>query len=450
MKKTPFVGLFALLLVILASSCKKDFKTTENGLQYMYAHQSDTGIAAGEGGYLKMHILMVAAIDSAEAKKDTVITSTYVDGYGPAELLVSKPTYKGCINEGFAMLKAGDSVIFKVLADSLYQKTFGRPIPPFLKGGEEIVVTVKVLESLTKEGFDKKQTEEKEREARAQQKLLEEEMKVLQQAAVNMGYADKLELSPSGLFYYKIKTTNGATAKPDDAASFYYKGMFADGSMFESNYGSEPFNLIIGQGGAIPGWLEVIDKIKLGEKWVIFLPSSLAYGERGSGKIAPNTPLIFEMELTAIKSAEELKKEREAMREKFSKEENKKISNYISRKNISGLKKDETIDTYYVIDKEGKGNLPQTDDIMVVKVRGFDLEDKPINAFTMVEPPVERPFNRGEFPAAMEMVLGKMKVGSVARVITPSRYFHGEEGGGMIAPFTPILLEIELVNIKKK
>ena len=167
MKNTPIVGLFALMLVLLASACKKDFKTTEDGLKYMIAYQSDTGEVAGEGGYLKMHIKMIAPVeikqdDSSIVKKDSVITDSYADSYGPAEMLVSKPTYKGCINGGFATLRSGDSVIYKVLADSLYLKTFGRPLPSFLKGGEELTVIVKVLESLTKEGFEKKQKAEQE------------------------------------------------------------------------------------------------------------------------------------------------------------------------------------------------------------------------------------------------------------------------------------------------
>lgn len=454
MKKTPIVGLFALMLVILASACKKDFKTTEDGLKYMIAYQSDTGEVAGEGGYLKMHIKMIVPVeikqdDSSVITKDSVITDSYTDTYGPAEMLVSKPTYKGCINGGFATLRSGDSVIYKVLSDSLYLKTFGRPLPPFLKGGEELTVIVKVLESLTKENFEKKQKAEQEKAAKEQQKRTDEEIKLLEEAAAKMGYGDKLQVNPAGLLFYKIKETNGATAQTGAVGSFFYKGMFMDGTEFDSNYGGEPFNLTIGQGGAIPGWLEVVDKIKLGEKWVIFLPSGLGYGERGSGKIGPNTPLIFEMELTAIKSAEEVKKEQEAIAKKLSGEENKKIANFISRKNIKGLTKDENIDIYYVIDNAGSGNAPKTDDILVVKVRGFDMDETPVRAFTMEEPPIEQPYNRGAFPPAMEVALGKLKKGGKVRVVTPSRYFHGEQGGGMIAPYTPVLLEIDLVDIKK-
>ena len=61
----------------------------------------------------------------------------------------------------------------------------------------------------------------------------------------------------------------------------------------------------------------------------------------------------------------------------------------------------------------------------------------------------ENRVNRGAFPPAMEVALGKLKKGGKVRVLTPSRYFHGEQGGGMIAPYTPVLLEIELVDIKK-
>jgi FKBP-type peptidyl-prolyl cis-trans isomerase len=447
MKKQSLLGLLAIAVLLVVNACKKgqeDFKTTEDGLKYKYIVNSDTGEVAGEGGYLELHIVVETHLDSAN--KDTTLSSSYTSGYGINKMLVGKPTYKGCINGGFAMLKAGDSVVFKVLADSLYQKTFRQPVPPFLTGKEEIVITTKVMVSENKESFDQRQKEEQEKNAKAQQELLEKEQKELKAAAEKMGYADKLELSPSGLYYVKLKETNGKTAKTGDIGSFFYKGMYLDGSVFDENYGKEPFPVSIGRGGAIAGWMEVVDKIKVGEKWMLFIPSSLAYGERGSGKIGPNTPLIFEMELSEVKTAEQAQKEQEARMKKLAKEEETSIKKYIQGKNF---KKDSERDIYYSIANEGVGNTPDYGDNLRVVLKSYDLKGNPIKEFSMENPPIEGPLNRNTFPAAMETAILKLKKGGLIKVVTPSRHFQGEQGGGPVPPHTPVYFELELKDVTK-
>lgn len=445
MKRQSIIGLFALTLVLLVSACKKnDFETTDNGLKYKYIVKSDTGEVAGVGGYLEMHIKMEGHIDSLDV--DTILTNTYTDGYGPAKMMVAEPTYDGCINEGFAMLRAGDSVIFTVLCDSLYGKTFNRPGPPFLTGKEMLTVTVKVLQSKSKETFDKEQKEEQEKQAKATQELLTKEQAQLKEVAEKMGYSDKLELSPSGMYYVKLKETNGPTANQGDVGSFYYKGTFVDGTEFESNFDSEPFNVTIGSGGAIAGWLEVVDRIKLGETWKLFIPSSLAYGARGSGKIGPNTPLIFEIKLGAIRSAEEVKKEQEARMKKLSEQETKKLNTYLKGKDFKQI---ENQTLYYQVVKEGTGEMPKAGDNIKVKINGFDLDEKPIGQFSMQDPPIETTFGQNGLPYAMETILKMTKVGGIVKVVTPSRHFQGEQGGGVVAPYTPILIEMELVSVEK-
>lgn len=446
MKKQSIIGLFALSLILLASACKNDkFQTTETGLEYKYIVKSDTGEVAGEGGYLEMHIIAETQLDST--KKDTVLSNSYTDVYGPSKMLVAKPTYDGCINEGFGMLKAGDSVVFRVNADSLYTKTFRTTLPPFLTGKEIVTITTKVLKSKNKETFDKEQKEEQENKVQAQMKLLENEQKQLKEVAEKMGYGETLELSTGGLYFAKIKETNGAVPKKGDVAKLYYKGMFLDGSEFDSNIGSgQPLPVTIGRGGVIAGWLEVVEKIKKGEKWIVFIPSSLAYGEKGSGKIGPNTPLIFEMELVNIQTAEEAKKEQEAIAKKRASEEDAKIKNYIRGKNFT---KDKEIEVYYNVVKEGSGESAEFGDNIVAILKSYDFTGKPIPQFTMESPALTGPFTKNGFPPALETALKKIKKGGMVKVATPSRHFQGEQGGSVVGPFTPVFFELELQSIEK-
>ncbi|MEI6154825.1 MAG: FKBP-type peptidyl-prolyl cis-trans isomerase, partial [Deltaproteobacteria bacterium] len=79
-----------------------------------------------------------------------------------------------------------------------------------------------------------------------------------------------------------------------------YKGTLVDGTEFDSSYKrGEPLTFPVG--GVIPGWTEALQKMKVGSKWQLFVPSSLGYGEKGAGSvIGPNAALIFEVELISV------------------------------------------------------------------------------------------------------------------------------------------------------
>ena len=81
-----------------------------------------------------------------------------------------------------------------------------------------------------------------------------------------------------------------------------YRGTLIDGKEFDSS-GSETRTFKLAQ--IIPGWREALQLMPVGSKWRIVVPAELAYGERGMGQaILPNSTLIFEVELVAIKPPE--------------------------------------------------------------------------------------------------------------------------------------------------
>ncbi|MDR0784930.1 MAG: FKBP-type peptidyl-prolyl cis-trans isomerase [Treponema sp.] len=86
--------------------------------------------------------------------------------------------------------------------------------------------------------------------------------------------------------------------------SVKYRGMFLSGEVFDaSDIHGGPIEFKIGMGVVIAGWEEMILDMKTGEKRLAVLPPELAYGERGVGKgaVPPNSFLIFEQELVAIR-----------------------------------------------------------------------------------------------------------------------------------------------------
>jgi len=106
----------------------------------------------------------------------------------------------------------------------------------------------------------------------------------------------------SGLQYKVLTSGQGQSPTLIDTVTVHYKGHFIDGRIFDSSYerqkpASFPVNRVI------PGWSEILQKMKVGDKFQVFIPHYLAYGENGFGnEIGPNTTLIFEMELLEINS----------------------------------------------------------------------------------------------------------------------------------------------------
>ena len=105
---------------------------------------------------------------------------------------------------------------------------------------------------------------------------------------------------PSGLQYKVIKEGTGKTPKAEDTVATNYRGTLIDGTEFDSSYKrGKPATFPVK--AVIPGWTEALQLMKEGSKWELFIPSNLAYGERGAGNlIGPNAALIFEIELISV------------------------------------------------------------------------------------------------------------------------------------------------------
>ncbi len=104
---------------------------------------------------------------------------------------------------------------------------------------------------------------------------------------------------PSGLQYKVIKEGAGETPKATDTVTTDYRGTLIDGTEFDSSSRrGQPATFKVN--GVIPGWTEALQLMKAGSKWQLFIPSNLAYGERGPREIGPNATLIFEVELLSI------------------------------------------------------------------------------------------------------------------------------------------------------
>ncbi len=109
-----------------------------------------------------------------------------------------------------------------------------------------------------------------------------------------------VRVTPSGLQYKVTLEGKGASPKAENTVKVHYKGMLINGKTFDSSIDrGEPAEFPLN--GVIKGWTEGLQLIKVGGKATLYIPSDLAYGDKGAGGlIGPKETLIFEVELIEI------------------------------------------------------------------------------------------------------------------------------------------------------
>lgn len=107
---------------------------------------------------------------------------------------------------------------------------------------------------------------------------------------------DGVKVTKSGLQYKVVKEGKGSKPAAEDMVEVHYKGTLLDGTEFDSSHKRNqtakfPLNRVI------KGWTEGLQLMNKGAKYMFYIPSDLAYGDRGNARIGPGETLIFEVEL---------------------------------------------------------------------------------------------------------------------------------------------------------
>ncbi|WP_026146508.1 FKBP-type peptidyl-prolyl cis-trans isomerase [Zestomonas thermotolerans] len=115
------------------------------------------------------------------------------------------------------------------------------------------------------------------------------------------GKREGVTTTQSGLQYEVLKKAEGAQPKPTDVVTVHYEGRLTDGQVFDSSIErGSPIDLPVS--GVIPGWVEGLQLMHVGEKYKFYIPSELAYGEQSPSPAIPaNSVLVFDVELLGIK-----------------------------------------------------------------------------------------------------------------------------------------------------
>jgi FKBP-type peptidyl-prolyl cis-trans isomerase FklB len=175
--------------------------------------------------------------------------------------------------QGFDELEAGS--LAKGLADGL--------------SGENLALDANQANAIVQNYLMQKRQE-------ASKGVIEEGRKFLEENAKREG----VTTTASGLQYEVMKSGDGPTPLATDKVTVHYHGTLINGKVFDSSVNrGTPATFPVN--GVIQGWVEALQLMKVGDKWKLFIPSELAYGERGAGNdIGPFATLIFEVELLGI------------------------------------------------------------------------------------------------------------------------------------------------------
>jgi len=295
-----------LLALIFFTTCKSGMKKTESGLQYEFIRQGE-GIKGDSGLILMLNIKYTDANDSVFFNSRDFNTPTPLNYPVPV---------RGLLQEGLAMLSKGDSIILKVPARDVFIMTFRRPVPEGVDPDSLLTFYIGVEDIYDRDQFNKQSTELNARmqvEAEKRSKIqLQTDIEIIESYLEKNGIvAEKTE---SGLFYVITEEGTGDTAKPGQKVSVNYSGYILDGAYFDTSIEQvaidnglfrpgeyKPIEFPLGRGAVIPGWDEGISLLNRGAKAALYIPSTLAYGERQrSDIIVANSILVFDVELVDI------------------------------------------------------------------------------------------------------------------------------------------------------
>ena len=172
-----------------------------------------------------------------------------------------------------------------------------RAIKDVQSGGATLLTQAEMQDTLT--AFQK--------EFKVKQQKMQAELAVTNKAAGEAFLATNknnpgVNALPDGLQYIVITNGTGAMPAASDVVTVNYRGTLIDGTEFDSSYKrGQPATFPV---ASIPvhGLAEALEKMPVGSKWKLFIPSELAYGENGQRGIPPNSVLIFEVELLAAQA----------------------------------------------------------------------------------------------------------------------------------------------------
>lgn len=278
--KNSIYGIILLWMFSLVS-CTDGYKTLENGLKYKLLVENKD---APKGEIKDIYIVSM--------RYSTLDDSIIYDNKN-IRLQFNTPTHDGgCLEDALSLLHVGDSGSFIIDAEGFYVFTRKMALPGFLKEGDKLKFDIKLKEIIRFSDFQLDKKTILSENSKEESVLLDAYLK-----RTNVTVAP----SSSGLYYIEKKKGIGPKPVPGKRVWVHYLGYFIDGKLFDNSYErGAPFVFRYGNAEVIQGWEEGLSQMAQGGSALLVIPSHLAYGDNGKGKIPAFSTLIFEIELIKV------------------------------------------------------------------------------------------------------------------------------------------------------
>jgi FKBP-type peptidyl-prolyl cis-trans isomerase len=431
MKKTFFKLVALVMIVAIAAACSSKhpgFTKADSGLYYKIYKVSKDTVKPKVKDWISMEYKLIVTSKG----KDSVFIDSKKGKQGPLRMQLPASDYKGDIYEGMRMLSPGDSGEFIVSADSLFKKTFRQGSRP--KYVDTNSVARFSIHMITVDSPESMQKKEKE---------------TLSKFLVD----NKITVAPtaSGLFY--VEEVAGKGIKIDSGCQVIYnvKISMLDGKQV---FAQDSMKFVYGKRPDMSGFLEGIKLMTKGGKARLILPSQLAFGERGYREIPPYTTIIYDVKVVDVKSKAEYEKAEKA--EKKKQEDKKANAKKAEKASLQKYLKDNKITVkptasglYYVEKVKGTGAPIVIGSKVSVHYTGTLLDGKKFDSSRdKGSKPYDVEVGKGSVIKAWDEALQLMRKGGKAIIICPSSLAYGESDMGTIPAYSPLVFDLEVVDVK--
>jgi FKBP-type peptidyl-prolyl cis-trans isomerase len=242
--------------------------------------------------------------------------------------------------------------------------------------------------------------------------------------------------------YYVIQPSTNTVLprKPvtGDQVVVHYVGRLLNGIKFDSSATDKPLRFAYKDGSIIEGFDTGIGLLQHGETADLFIPSSLAYGNRNIQGIPPYSALRFRVTLEKVMTEDEA------------------LKDYIARRNLKNVDNTEIMaipisvesnsyNLYRVITKVGTGAMPLGTSKVTVNYRGLLLNGSEFDKGTITN---SNTVDNLKLITGFTQAILRMKEGEKATVLMPSALAYGAGGTTKISPYAPLIFELELLKVE--
>ena len=379
--------------------------------------------------------------EMAQYFNDSLLFTTA--GSEPMSIVLMEPDFKGDVVDGLLMMHVGDSARLVVPADSVFTVMLQLDEIPEEYAGKSIYYDLKLLSVKPYETLD------------AERKALLDSLKMEEEAfLIPLREDANNTITESGIIVLE-KTGKGKLAKMGEYVNFDFTMCSSKGDTIMNSFGIESVEIQYGEDFIGEGFNEAIGMVPEGGTLRCVIPSALAFDSVGYEQfILPYTPMVVLLKMNQVMDKAEYDKrqakltaEKEAEKNRLMALESKSIADYIKAKGVEQAATETGL--YIIRQKEGEGNIAQWGDDVTVHFIIKNLNEEQLESSYDYNNPIPFKIGSGEMLPAIEEAVMTMSKGAKVTLITPSALAFGEHDlGEILPPYSPLLIELELVEIK--